>query len=55
VQDALTAWERDGKPQVERLRLRLVPRGATPSAPNVSHAKVYPRRDHTLVAWLDLT
>ncbi len=55
VQDALTAWERDGKPQVERLRLRLVPRGATPSIPNVSHAKVYPRRDHTLVAWLDLT
>lgn len=53
VQEAISAWERAGKPQVDRLRLRLVPDGS--DIARSSHAgKAYPRRDHTLVTWMDL-
>ena len=53
VQEALAAWERDGKPQVDRLRLRLVPSGVD-YAENTRRGKAYRRRDHTLIAWMDL-
>ncbi len=51
VQESLEAWERDGKPRQERLRLRVVPKGRPFDA---GQGKVYTRRDHDLVAWLEL-
>lgn len=50
VQDAISAWERDGKPRQDRLRLRLVPKGASLDG---VRGRVYARRDHNLVAWLE--
>ncbi len=52
VLDALAAWEHDGKPQQNRLRLRLVSRGNLSFA--VKRGKVYARGDHYLLAWMDL-
>ncbi len=51
VQEVLTAWERDGKPKQERLRLRLIPRQN--DSFSVRGGKVYSRRDHYLCAWMD--
>ncbi len=51
VQDAVIAWERDGKPRQDRLRLRLVSKDCHSFA--VKQGKVYPRRDHYLLAWLE--
>ncbi len=51
VQDALTAWEQDGKPQQDRLRLRLVP---IAQASAVTHGKIYTRRDHALIASMEI-
>lgn len=53
VQEAISTWERAGKPQVDRLRLRLVARGAE-DTDGLREGKQYPRRDHTLVAWMDV-
>jgi protein-L-isoaspartate(D-aspartate) O-methyltransferase len=50
VQDAIAAWERDGKPRQDRLRLRLAPKGYSLAG---MRGRVYPRRDHDLVAWLE--
>jgi protein-L-isoaspartate(D-aspartate) O-methyltransferase len=52
VQDALDGWERAGKPQQDRLRLRLVSRDSPSFA--VQQGKVYTRRDHYLIAWMDV-
>lgn len=50
VQETIAAWERDGKPRQERLRMRLVPKGwSLDGVPG----KVYTRRDHDLIAWLE--
>jgi hypothetical protein len=51
VEDALAAWIRDGKPQQERLRLRLVPKDNFSFA--VRRGKVYPRRDHAVIVWME--
>jgi protein-L-isoaspartate(D-aspartate) O-methyltransferase len=51
VQDVLSAWERSGKPTQNRLRLRLIPRQN--DSFTVQHGKVYTRRDHYLLAWMD--
>lgn len=50
VQEMIAAWERDGKPRQDRLRLRLVPTGQSFDA---NGARVYTRRDHDLIAWLE--
>ena len=52
VEAALIAWERDGKPAQDRLRLRLIPKENDSFA--VRRGKVYTRRDHTLCAWMEL-
>jgi hypothetical protein len=51
VEDALAAWVRDGKPQQDRLRLRLVPKDNFSFA--VKRGKVYPRRDHAVIVWME--
>lgn len=51
VEDALAAWIRDGKPQQDRLRLRLVPKDSFSFA--VQRGKVYPRRDHAVIVWME--
>ncbi|MFN8450817.1 MAG: methyltransferase domain-containing protein [Anaerolineae bacterium] len=50
VQETISAWERDGKPRQERLRMRLVPKGRSLDG---VRGKVYTRRDHDLIAWLE--
>ncbi len=52
LEDALTAWERAGKPRQDRLRLCLMPKGA--AKPQQGKVKVYPRRDHDMIAWMEL-
>ncbi|MEP7291731.1 MAG: methyltransferase domain-containing protein [Chloroflexota bacterium] len=55
AQEALAAWERDGKPQGDRLRLRLVPKSAAPETASAPQdAKAYPRRDHMLIVSMEL-
>ncbi|MCC6802563.1 MAG: methyltransferase domain-containing protein [Anaerolineae bacterium] len=50
VQETSAHWERDGKPRQDRLRLRLIPSGQPFDG---GRAKVYTRRDHDLIAWLE--
>lgn len=54
VETALQAWEREGKPQADKLRLRLVPTHTPPRpTPDMPMQwKAYPRRDHTLLVWM---
>ncbi len=52
VADALEAWDRAGKPQQDRLRLRLVPK--TSSQFTTQQGSVYSRRDHYLLVWLEM-
>jgi hypothetical protein len=56
VEAALAAWARDGKPQADKLRLRLVPGQTYPrtGAGMPPQWKAYPRRDHTLIAWMQV-
>jgi protein-L-isoaspartate(D-aspartate) O-methyltransferase len=51
VEGFLTRWTQAGRPGIDRLRLRLIPRslGVDVTAPG----KVYPRRDHFLHIWMD--
>ena len=51
VQETIDRLGADGKPQQDRLRLRLVPRRTVRSM--VKRGKVYTRRDHDLIAWLE--
>ncbi len=56
VQEALSAWERSGKPQADQLRLRLVPEHTPKTSLDIpARARVFPRRDHSLYAWLDVS
>ncbi len=50
LEDTLANWERAGKPQQERLRLSLVPKGKA----TAQLGKVYPRREHDMIAWMEL-
>jgi protein-L-isoaspartate(D-aspartate) O-methyltransferase len=45
------AWQALGRPGVEQLRMRLVPRRSTRPAP--AQGKRYPRRDHTIEVWME--
>jgi protein-L-isoaspartate(D-aspartate) O-methyltransferase len=51
MQDAVKAWDAGGRPSVNRLRLRLTPKGRSGTQP--AQGKVYVRRDHVLHAWLE--
>ncbi|MEO8397379.1 MAG: methyltransferase domain-containing protein, partial [Chloroflexota bacterium] len=51
VDNAIYAWERAGKPSQNRLRLRLIPKQNDSFV--VPRGKVYTRRDHYLLAWMD--
>lgn len=51
IEDALNAWEQDGRPSRDRLRLRLIPSGR--GEPSIHTGKLYPRRDHILHAWFE--
>lgn len=52
VQKMLTDWIAAGQPTIDRLRLRLHPRGALTS---VSQGRLFPRKNHDLHAWLEPT
>ncbi len=52
IEDALESWKQAGKPQQDRLRLRLVPK--TDGQFSVERGSVYSRRDHLLLAWLEI-
>ncbi len=52
IEDTLEAWQQAGKPQQDRLRLRLVPK--TDEQFRVKRGSVYSRRDHYLLAWLEI-
>jgi hypothetical protein len=52
VQEAIAAWERDGRPGQTRLRLRLVSKDSHSFA--VKRGKVYARNDHYLLAWMEI-
>ena len=49
VQEAASAWEAAGQPRVDRLRIKLVPRGLSLTLPDNTHT--YPRPYHDLVMW----
>ncbi len=50
TQQMLTDWMAAGQPTIDRLRLRLHPRGALTS---VSQGRLFPRKNHDLHAWLE--
>ncbi len=50
TQQMLTDWVAAGQPTIDRLRLRLHPRGALTS---VSQGRLFPRKHHDLHAWLE--
>lgn len=54
LQDAITTWERDGRPGAEQLRLRLSPLASSaPRRPDDNPlAIVSPRIDHVVEAWM---
>ncbi len=52
AQDVVSAWEHAGKPTLERLRLRLTPRGEVKPAPQGIVGRVFERSDHFLEAWM---
>jgi protein-L-isoaspartate(D-aspartate) O-methyltransferase len=49
VEDALNQWQDAGRPAIDMLRLRLVPRDH--GRPQITSGKVYERRDHYLHVW----
>jgi len=49
VEEAASAWEAVGQPQVDRLRIKLVPNDAPVPLPENTH--VYERPQHDLVLW----
>jgi len=51
VENRLKAWEAAGRPGLDCLRLRFVPK--THGKPEVSDGKVYERRDHYLAVWME--
>jgi len=51
VEDYLKRWQDAGRPGLDRLRLRLVPK--TQERPTVTNGKVYDRRDHYLAVWME--
>jgi len=52
AQDVVSAWERAGKPTLERLRLRLTPRDEVKPTPQGTPGRVFERGDHYLEAWM---
>lgn len=52
VERLLAGWQAAGRPRMEQLRLRLIPRSHG-IPPDALHGKIYPRRDHFLHAWLE--
>lgn len=51
AQTMLDEWTSLGRPGVEHLRLRLIPRGSTTYVP-APFGRIYPRVDHDLHMWL---
>ena len=54
LQETLDEWNAAGRPDMKRLRLRLIPMSGTKSdAPDITQGKLYHRRDHWLHVWLE--
>jgi len=53
MQSYFDAWDAQGRPTVDRLRLRFIPRKADSALPEVETGHVYRRRDHDLHVWLE--
>lgn len=51
AQDVIAAWDASKRPNVEQLRMRLIPIGQ--SKPDVTSGKLYTRQDHMLHVWLE--
>lgn len=52
VERLLGSWMTAGRPRMDRLRLRLIPRSHG-IPPDALRGKIYPRRDHFLHVWLE--
>ncbi|MFW5691440.1 MAG: rRNA adenine N-6-methyltransferase family protein [Chloroflexota bacterium] len=52
LEGRLQAWEAAGRPGIERLRIRLIPRSH--GVPTDVSGKLYPRANHYLHMWMDL-
>jgi hypothetical protein len=52
LQDCVAAWERAGRPGLDRLRLRLTPLDRPQPTPGGVAGRVYARAEHHLEAWL---
>ena len=53
MQSLLDEWLTQDRPRTQQLRLQLVPRAK--GRPQITQGRAYERRDHYLVAWLDLS
>ncbi|MEQ8674498.1 MAG: methyltransferase domain-containing protein [Aggregatilineales bacterium] len=51
VEELVNNWQEQGRPGIDRLRLRLIPRGET--RPEISTGKLYERKEHYLHVWFD--
>jgi hypothetical protein len=55
LQETLDDWNAAGRPDMTRLRLRLIPiTQAEQAAPTITEGKLYKRRDHWLHVWFEL-
>lgn len=52
VEEQLKAWQQAGRPGIDRLRLRFIPKSM--GEPEITQGKLYNRYDHYLHAWLDM-
>lgn len=51
TQDLIAAWDAERRPNVEQMRMRLIPIEQT--APDIASGKLYLRQDHYLHMWLE--
>ena len=51
MQRILENWDADGRPTMDDMRLRLIPKSQ--GRPELDYGKVYERRDNFLHVWMD--
>lgn len=52
VEAQLAAWQRAGRPSIDRLRLHFIPKAQ--HTPEITQGRLFARYDHWLHAWLDM-
>lgn len=53
IQNTLDEWVAMGRPEVDTLRVRLIPKADHTSKPEIQHGRIYERHDHYLHAWME--